>query len=153
MRYRALSGLDEEGEVWSPGPLHGTVWVLRHPDGEPVVVHVAKGAQVEYEMPPRPGNRYPPDVVEKAEEIRRRYVSHDPVLKRYRPPTGTRPTKAEADAAQFIVDHEKAQDEAEKLYREHHVASTPVAIKRVLELAGIELPKKTRARKGQTDAE
>lgn len=153
MRYRTLGGHEDEGEVWSPGPLHGTVWVLRHPDNHPVVVHVTKGVQVEYEMPPRPGNRYPRDVVEKAEDIRRRYVSHDPARRRYGAPLGPKPSKAEVDAAQFIVDHEKAQDEAEKLYREHHVASTPVAVKRVLELAGIELPKKTRARKGQTDEE
>ena len=151
MQYRSLSGRDEEGEVWSAGPLHGTVWVLRHPDRRPAVVHVAKGAEVEYTPPPPPGPKYPREVVEKAEDIRRRYVSHDPFLKRYRPPAGPKPTEAEVQAAQYIIDQEKAREEAEKTYRAHHVAATPIATKRLLDLAGIELPKKTRARKGETD--
>ena len=151
IEYRALTGQTEQAEPWSPGPLHGTVWAIRRSDRQPVVVHVTKNEEVEYTPPPTPKPRYPREVVEKAHDIRRRYVTNDAFLKRYRPPTGPRPTKAEVDAAQFIVDHEKEQDEIEKLYRAHHVASTPVAIKRVLELAGIELPKKTRARKGQTD--
>ncbi|AEV52004.1 hypothetical protein [Rhodococcus phage REQ1] len=151
MEYVALSGHMEEGEAWSPGPLHGTVWVLRHPDRHPVVVHVTKGTEVEYEIPAPPAKRYPKEVLEKADDIRRRYLAHDPALRRYRKATGPRPSKAEVDAAQHIVDHEKAQDEAEALFRAHHTASTPVAVTRLLALAGIELPKKTRTRRGQTD--
>lgn len=153
MQYTALDGTRTDGEVWAAGPLFGTVWVLRIPDSRPAVVHLAKKQEVEYTAPAPPSPRLDPAVLEKANDIRRRNVSHDPFLKRYRPPVGKKPTKAEVDAAQYVFDYEKARIDAEKLFRDHHTASTPVAAKRILEEAGIELPKRTTRRSGTSTPE
>lgn len=138
MQFTDLAGRPAEGEVWSAGPLFGSAWVLV--GDRAVVVHIAKRVQLEYEIPARPAPPLAREAVEKALEIRRRAVTWR------RLPVSQRPSQAEIDAAQYVTDYEKARLAAEKLYREHHTASTPVATKRLLELSGIELPKRTRGK-------
>lgn len=48
-RYRDLHGHPAHGEIWSPGPIAKTVWVLG-PDG-PVVVHTDDHRQRRYDWP------------------------------------------------------------------------------------------------------
>jgi hypothetical protein len=50
MDYTAADGTPARGEVWSPGPLPGTVWVLPYSGAsasEAVVVHVRKRSEVD----------------------------------------------------------------------------------------------------------
>lgn len=49
MRYTATDGTARHGEVWSPGPVTGSVWVLPYtgaPSAEAVAVHLTKRAQL-----------------------------------------------------------------------------------------------------------
>lgn len=39
MKFTDAEGREQNGEVWSPGPLASTVWVLL-PDGKPVAVRL-----------------------------------------------------------------------------------------------------------------
>lgn len=55
-RYRALNGSDTTGEVWSPGPLANTLWVLDAGGGAHVVYLPPGGEphEIDYTIPPRP---------------------------------------------------------------------------------------------------
>ncbi|WP_280485378.1 hypothetical protein [Nocardia cyriacigeorgica] len=56
--FRTVMGPERAGEVWAPGPMRGTVWVLDPAaPGGAVVVDVKTNRQREYALPELPGPR------------------------------------------------------------------------------------------------
>ena len=141
LSYKALNGQEERGEVWSPGPLYNTIWVLRHPDRQPVVVHATKRIEVEYSAPPPPRPLLDPVALEKALDIRHRHVMMQPHLIKARARSGRemvlfdRPTDAEVAAAQYVYDWYKHNVDASLVYREGHNATVPLSDKRFQTIA------------------
>ena len=138
--YTALDGRQMHGEVWSPGPLYNSIWVLREGDRQPVVVHATKRVELEYQQPRVPRPRLDRKALEWALDIRRRHVMMQPHLIAAKP-LGTaelvrRPTQREVDAAQAIWNWEKGNHDAHRLFLEHHEAKVPLSDKRFLDIAG-----------------
>lgn len=135
--YTDLQGQGRQGEVWSPGPLYNTIWVHRHPDRKPVVVHATKRIEIEYTPPTPPLPRVDRTVLERAEDIRRRATAHLPHLRKAtrRTELPPKPSEAEVQAAQVVADLERENQKAHTVYMEAHSAKVPLSDKRFQQLA------------------
>jgi hypothetical protein len=136
MKYESLENRIEVGEVWAPGPLYNTVWVIRRGDRRPVVVHATKKVEVEYEIP-KPPTDLPSVVVERARDIHRRHAHSQPHLRRYIDlnPTLSLPTQAECEAAEYVTKLERATHKTHRTYLDAHYASVPLSQKRFIDLS------------------
>ena len=141
LTYKTLAGREAHGEVWSPGPLYNTIWVLRDPDRQPVVVHATKRVEVEYTPPPSPRDRLDPVALEKALDIRHRHCMMQPHLMKARSRSGKemtlfdRPSEAEVAAAQYVYDWHRHNQDVSFIYREGHNATVPLSDKRFQTIA------------------
>lgn len=145
MEYVTLDGHTQHGEVWSPGPLYQTVWVLA-PCG-PVVVQVKKDKafqQVEYDVPEPPGFPVSAKAVEHAYDVNHRQWRASIILGRdwynrtyiakERDYDVVPPTQGELDAAALVLKWHNHNQRAHTIFREGHNARVSISDKRFVEL-------------------
>ena len=149
-KFQSLTGAVEFGEVWSPGPLEQTLWVLRDSDHAPVVVSVYRGAdrQVEYTPPAVPGPTVPKSAVAAAYDvIHREYVTKTILgrdwygrqyIAKERDYSVEAPTEAEVVAAHAILDMDSRNRKAHWTFTEAHTAPVPLATARFVAWAKVD---------------
>jgi hypothetical protein len=143
MRYTDLQGQSAQAELWSPGPLFGTVWAIR-PDGVPVVIQATKAIQVPWELPALPSTDVDPRLLELAEDIMRRRrlsaaaKSKDWYQQKYIVKDGHKelapPTDDEVNVARTIIAQANHNKRAHLVFTAAHSASTAISAKRFYEI-------------------
>lgn len=135
MIYTNLDGTEQESDIWCPGPLFGTAWLVNG-----AVVKLATAEQVPYDQPmPNVGRTASAELVEYARGVMRDWWQSDGDTREYRLRVGLRvperPSAEEYELARAVVAQEERRQEAGTVYRQGHTASTPVSITRIRELS------------------
>lgn len=129
-----------EYEVWSMGPLHGTVWA-RDTAGQFVVVNVTKNETVDYELPPGIV-ALGPHSLQIARDVlyrhRRSLIREDlylwEVQGRPEDLKIAKPSDALVEAARGVIETHESNYRAEYAHRLGHVSRNAVGEARLLEL-------------------
>ncbi len=136
--YKDLDGEQGTGEIWSPGPVNNSIWVLLK-DGSAVVVHATKKTQIVYQPMTLPNAT--PVNVDIAASITRMYWHNNPDeyahMSKYMPPMPSDfpvVTKEQYLWAQDVIHYAYCHSIARQQYLSAHRGRVALSDKRFKEM-------------------